>query len=71
VLGTTYVEFTNVTPNGNGDITINWGAVNNPFSGNTGEGDFNGLQLVTVPEPSSIALIGLGIAGAFFLRRRK
>jgi len=71
VLGTTYVEYAGVSPDAAGDITITWGAVNNPISGNQGEGDFNGLQLVFVPEPSSIAMIGLGLAGTMMLRRRK
>ena len=71
VLGTTYVEYTAVSPNAAGDITLTWGAVSNPFSGNTGEGDFNGLQLVFVPEPSTAAILGLGLAGVLVLRRRK
>jgi hypothetical protein len=72
VLGQTYVEFDNVSPDINGNITINWGAVTNPNSGNSGEGDFNGLQLVAiVPEPSTVALAGLGLVSLFALRRRK
>lgn len=71
VLGQTYVEFVNVSPDGNGDITGTWGAVTNPNSGLSGEGDFNGLQLVLVPEPSTMALFGIGLASLFALRRRK
>jgi len=70
VLGQTYVEFLGVTPNMNGVISGTWGAVTNPNSKLSGEGDFNGLQLVIVPEPSSLALIGLGFAGRCFLRRK-
>jgi hypothetical protein len=31
----------------------------------------SGFQLVPVPEPSTIALVGLGLAGLIFIRRRK
>lgn len=72
VLGQTYVEFTGVIPDGSGDISGTWGAVSNPNSGLSGEGDFNGLQLVMeVPEPGTLSLIGLGMAGLFAIRRRK
>lgn len=68
--GANYVVWTGVTPNGSGDISGTWSAVTNPFSGNSNEGDFNGLQLVLVPEPSMAALLGLG-AGLMFFRRRR
>lgn len=47
--GQDYVIFTNVVPDANGTITGTWGAVSN--NGNTGEGDFNGFQLVRVSGP--------------------
>jgi hypothetical protein len=76
VLGGDYVEFTGVTPDVNGNITGTWGAVSNPISGLSGEGDFNGLQLqlTSVPEPTSLAfclLGGLGLARLGFRRRAK
>ncbi|MDB6023412.1 MAG: hypothetical protein JWQ04_3269 [Pedosphaera sp.] len=73
VLGATYVEFDGVTPDVNGNITGTWGAVSNPNSGLTGEGDFNGLQLVLtpIPEPSTMAMFGLGTALLLAFRRRK
>jgi hypothetical protein len=74
ILGGDYVEFTGVTPDGSGSITGTWGAVTNPFSGLSGEGDFNGLQLqaAAVPEPSSLAfcLIG-GVGGLVRIVRRR
>jgi hypothetical protein len=72
VLGDNYVEYTGVIPNGNGDISGSWGDVSNPISGLSGEGDFNGLQLIAqaVPEPSIFALVGLGMGGLALRRRR-
>jgi hypothetical protein len=63
ILGVDYVEFTGVTPDVNGNITGTWGAVFNPNSGLSGEGDFNGLQLqdaAAIPEPSTFVLIAIG-----------
>ena len=74
ILGTNYVEFLGVTPDASGNITGTWGAVTNPFSGLTGEGDFNGLQLQAVPEPGTwTAVLGAAVAGLFVrvFRRRK
>jgi len=74
ILGGDYVEFTGVTPDGSGNITGTWGAVSNPITGFSGEGDFNGLQLqfVPVPEPSSLAfcLVG-GVGGLMQIIRRR
>jgi hypothetical protein len=75
ILGGDYVEFTGVTPDGSGNITGTWGAVTNTITGQSGEGDFNGLQLqaAPVPEPSSLlfCLVG-GAAGlARIVRRRR
>jgi hypothetical protein len=44
----TYVVLTNISPNADGTITGSYVGVNNPFSGNSGEGNFNGLQLIKV-----------------------
>jgi hypothetical protein len=75
ILGGDYVEFTGVTPDGSGNITGTWGAVSNPITGFSGEGDFNGLQLqfVPVPEPSSLAFCLVGGAGGLMqiIRRRR
>ncbi len=50
--GRTYVELDNVTPSPNGTITGTFGAVSNSITHQTGEGDFNGLQLVKVVTPT-------------------
>lgn len=72
VLGQTYVEYLGVSPDGSGTISGTWGTVSNPLSGLSGEGDFNGLQLVAlVPEPSTAALLLFGFAGFFALRRTR
>ncbi len=64
VEGANYVYFTNVIRTVDGLITGTWGPVSNPFSGNSGEGDFNGLQLVKVATAPPILSIGVsaGIA---------
>jgi hypothetical protein len=51
VYGASYVIYTNVVPNASGVISGTWGTVTNTLSGNTDEGDFNGLQLVRVAGP--------------------
>ncbi len=67
--GVNYVEFTNLSPDGSGDIVGTWLA--NPTNAGV-----NGFQLVDTtpvveaPEPSTVALIGLGSLGLAFLIRR-
>jgi hypothetical protein len=70
VLGDNYVEFLNVHPDSGGNIFGFWGAVSNSISGLSGEGDFNGLQLVAVPEPSVMGILGIGVFGWFARRNR-
>jgi hypothetical protein len=72
--GVNYVYFQAVTPNGSGDITVLASA--NPLDGVgnpnlPGEADINGFQLITVPEPSAMAMLGLGLAGVLAARRRR
>lgn len=72
ILGGDYVEFTGVTPDANGDINGTWSAVSNPISGNSGEGDFNGMQLVYVsPVPEPVSIGALGLFGCALLGRRR
>jgi hypothetical protein len=37
---------------------------------NSGQSEFNGLQLVQVPEPASLGILSLGALGAMTRRRR-
>ncbi len=81
VAGSDYVEYTDITLATAGTISFTFAG--NPFdrasgfsdqdySGNNGEGDFNGLQLVQiVPEPSTMALAGLGICGLIVAMKRR
>ena len=73
--GSNYVVFQSIVADGSGNISI----VANAYDGldgiaNGADGDtrlhVNGLQIVSVPETSSAALLGLG-AFALILRRRK
>lgn len=48
VEGVTYVSFTNITPNADGTIIGSYTGITNPVSGLSGEGNFNGLQLIKV-----------------------
>ena len=67
-LGKSYVVFTGLTPNGAGAMNGTW-ADSVPLSGETA--GFNGFQLVAVPEPSSLAGLGvIGIGLAAVIRRR-
>ncbi len=71
-LGANYTVYHNIAPDGGGTISGTWdGVFTNPNTGQSGEGDFNGLQLVLIPEPGTFALLGLGLAGLFVIRRRK
>ena len=66
VLGTSYVVYQNVTPDASGRIAITWGAVSNIYSGLTGEGDFNGLQLVpSVAVPAAPSIVQQPFNSAF------
>ncbi len=69
-LGISYVEGT-TTADASGDIAVSF--TYNTVSPTNG-GIFNGFQLVgpsTVPEPTDIALFGVGALGLLLLRRRR
>ena len=72
--GVAYLQFDDF---GNGGVTTHLGTVNLATGGVTNIGDFAGFMLdisvqpVAVPEPSSMILCGLGIAGMAVRRFRK
>jgi hypothetical protein len=79
--GVDYVEFTGLDLTTAGSIDFTFaanGSVDRPaglgdYSGVNGEGDFNGLQLVATPEPSTFALltVGLTVLGGFYFSKRR
>ena len=68
-----------VTPFGGGPTLFTYtGTTTGPITqadyfneNTTGNGYFNNLSIVSVPEPSTIALVGIGFFGALAMRRRK
>ena len=62
-LGTNYEEFSNVTPDANGNIQVDGTAVNSSL--------FNGVQLYAVPDPATLGLVAAGGLGLLTLKRRK
>jgi hypothetical protein len=65
IAGQNYVEITGTT-DGSGNLPFSYGY-------ETTEGDINGMQLIitSVPEPSTLALAGLGGLSLLLFRRRK
>ncbi len=60
-----YVKFASITADGAGNVSI----FAESLSGNN-NGSLNGIQLVAIPEPSSLGLMVVLSGGIFFLRRR-
>jgi len=67
VNGANYVEFTDITLANKGSILFTYSG--GPGIG--GEGNFNGLQLEIIPEPSTYALFGIGAIGSALVVRRR
>ena len=67
ILGSNYVLFQSIVADGSGNISIVADALDGPSPTRL---HVNGLQIAAVPEPSSAALLGLGVF-ALLLRRRK
>ena len=69
VEGTNYLHLTG-TADPSGVVDIAYSSVLT-INGGTGEADINGVQLVTVPEPSSLALFGVGALACMRRSRRR
>ena len=62
--GTNYVHFTSLAPDLSGNMTIS-------FTGAGTEGDLNGFQIQSVPEPGTWALLVFSLTTVIVLRRRR
>jgi len=69
VEGTNYVKFTNITLESAGTILGSVSQIVRSDTGGNGGAYLNGMQLVVVPEPSSLILVALGLLS--LLRRRR
>ncbi len=67
--GQTYVQFLALS-DGSGNLVINYGGTS-AATGINPETDFNGFQIVAVPEAGTLALLGMGLAIPFVFRRRR
>jgi hypothetical protein len=54
-----------------GTALLGGGAIGTPSAFGVSPGQIGGFNVVPIPEPSSMALAGLGAAGLLLFRRRK
>ena len=64
IAGVDYTEYLSTVSDGTGTLTINFGNLI------ASESDLNGFQLQAVPEPGTLAVLGMGLS-LLFIHRRK